>query len=180
MRLSAVIPIFCLVGIGVILSMYLWQLGSGQKSVGEIPSVLIGRPAPIFNLPPLTDEGTRFSTESLKNRVSLVNIWASWCPPCRAEHPSLMTLAKRGVEIFGINYKDRKESALKFLRDLGNPYRAIGVDTLGQTAIDWGIYGYPETFVVDREGHIRYRHVGPLSTDDISNTIIPLLKKLEK
>jgi cytochrome c biogenesis protein CcmG/thiol:disulfide interchange protein DsbE len=131
-----------------------------------VPSALVGKSVPDFELPPL--EGMNLpglaSSELKGGGVTLVNVWASWCGPCRLEHPVLMDLAKRGdIAVVGINYKDDAANARRFLASLGVPYRAIGVDQSGRTSIDWGVYGVPETFVVDGKGTIRFKWVGPLS-----------------
>ena len=144
-----------------------------------MPSALIDKPAPAFDLPPIVGRKDGLATADLKGRVSLVNVWASWCPPCRAEHPVLMTLARDGVPIYGINYKDKPEDAMRFLKTLGNPFARIGADTTGRTAIDWGVYGYPETFVVDAAGRIRYRHVGPINPGQLDSIIRPILRKVQ-
>jgi cytochrome c biogenesis protein CcmG/thiol:disulfide interchange protein DsbE len=121
-----------------------------------------------------------FSSGDLPGRVSLVNVFASWCAPCRAEHKVLNALAKsQRVPIYGINYKDRTEAARAWLAELGNPYTRIGADS-GRVGIEWGVYGVPETFVVDRQGRIRYKHVGPLTQADLDRKILPLIAKLEK
>ncbi|MBB42456.1 MAG: DsbE family thiol:disulfide interchange protein [Rhodospirillaceae bacterium] len=179
MRNAVIIPICTLLSLVGIFGLYLWQIGTGQKSLNHLPSTLINKPAPRFNLPPINRGGKGFSTKMLRGNVSLVNIWASWCIPCRVEHPYLMKLAQDGFSIYGINYKDDPKNANTFLKVLGNPYRAVGADHSGLTSIDWGVYGYPETFIVDSNGYIRYRHVGPLSETDLSNTIQPILKRLE-
>jgi cytochrome c biogenesis protein CcmG/thiol:disulfide interchange protein DsbE len=145
-----------------------------------LPSPLIDKPAPEFSLPPLPGESRGFSSADLQGKVSLVNTFASWCGPCRAEHPVLNVLAKtKRVPIFGINYKDKPEAAAAWIAELGNPYTRIGADD-GRVGIDWGIYGVPETFIVDRSGRIRYKHVGPLTEADIEHTVLPLVAKLEK
>jgi cytochrome c biogenesis protein CcmG/thiol:disulfide interchange protein DsbE len=145
-----------------------------------LPSALIDKPAPSFSLPPLSDAAPGFSTADLTGHVSLVNTFASWCAPCRAEHPVLNALAQtKRVPIYGIDYKDTQSAARAWIAALGNPYTRIGADD-GRVGIDWGVYGVPETFVVDRAGRIRYKHVGPLSDDDIENTILPLVAKLER
>jgi cytochrome c biogenesis protein CcmG/thiol:disulfide interchange protein DsbE len=134
-----------------------------------VPSALVGKPAPQFELPPL--EGIDLpglkSSDLQNGKVSLVNIWASWCGPCRVEHPVLMELSQRDdIVVNGINYKDEPENARRFLTSLGVPYKAIGVDKKGQASIDWGVYGVPETFVVDGRGIIRFKWVGPISDNE--------------
>ena len=145
-----------------------------------VPSALIDRPAPDFALPGLYDTAKGLSREDLGGGgATLVNFFASWCLPCRAEHAELMGLARRpGVTLEGVAYKDKPEDARRFLDRLGNPYRRIGVDRNGTTAIDFGVYGVPETYVVDGGGHIRYRQVGPLSPEDVSGKILPLIGRI--
>jgi cytochrome c biogenesis protein CcmG/thiol:disulfide interchange protein DsbE len=145
-----------------------------------LPSPLIDQPAPQFDLPPLPGAEHRFSSADLAGHVSLVNTFASWCAPCREEHPVLNALAQtKRVPIYGINYKDKEDAALAWLAELGNPYTGIGADD-GRVGIDWGVYGVPETFVVDRGGRIRYKHVGPLTRADVERIILPLVAQLEK
>ncbi len=159
----------------------------------RLPSALIDKPAPQFDLPPIaavdaTGDGGEdggepygggFSSRDLEGGVSLVNVFASWCVPCRVEHPQLMSLSRdHGVTIFGINHKDKPEDARAWLARHGDPYRAIGADANGRTSIDWGVYGVPETFVVDAKGRIRYRHVGPIMERDLARTILPLIAEL--
>lgn len=163
--------------IAAVFGVYLWQVGPGGKDITQIPSAMIDKPAPDFDLPPIAGRSDGLSTADLKGKVSLVNVWASWCPPCRAEQPVLMTLAKEGVRIYGINYKDKPEDARRFLETLGDPFARIGADSKGRVAIDWGVYGYPETFVVDAAGRIRYRHVGPINPGQIDSIIRPMLRK---
>ncbi len=148
--------------------LFLVRLFAGDPS--KLPSTLIGRPVPTFTLPPLeglTADGKPvpgLATADLKGMVTVVNVWASWCAPCRDEHPLLIELAKTpGVRVVGINYKDQPENARRFLGALGNPFAAVGVDTSGRAAIDWGVYGVPESFVIAPDGTIAYKHVGPLS-----------------
>jgi cytochrome c biogenesis protein CcmG/thiol:disulfide interchange protein DsbE len=149
-----------------------------------IPSALIGQPAPDFDLPPL--DGLTSGNQPLPGlrkadllgHVSLVNIFASWCGPCRAEHPVLQELAKdKRFRLVAINYKDKPENARQFLDDMGNPYAAIGVDARGRTGIDWGVYGVPETFVVGTDGVIRYKFVGPLNEDAVATRLMPEIEK---
>jgi cytochrome c biogenesis protein CcmG/thiol:disulfide interchange protein DsbE len=143
-----------------------------------LPSALIDRPAPSFDLPGLGDR-PGLATANLVGRVSLVNFFASWCVPCRAEHPVLMQLAKEGrITLYGIAYKDKPEASGQLLAQLGDPYSRVGVDGSGRTAIDFGVYGVPETYVLDKAGRIRYRQVGPITQEDYDGRILPLLKQL--
>ena len=143
------------------------------------PSALIGTKAPDTDLPPLAGvPQPGFSTEALKGKVTLVNVWASWCVPCRAEHPLLMELAKDGrFEIAGLNYKDKPENALKFVTDLGNPFSVLGVDENGRAAINWGVYGVPETYLVGKDGTILWKQTGPFTPDNVTNDLMPELEK---
>ena len=178
LRLSFILPAVIFAALAAVFAVYLYQVGVGGKDISELPSALIDKPAPDFVLPPIAGDGPGLSRADLVGKVSLVNVFASWCPPCRIEHPILMRLNREGVPVFGINYKDKPEDAKAFLEELGNPYRAIGADRTGRIAIDWGVYGYPETFIVDAAGRIRYRHVGPILPRDLDDTIYPILKKL--
>jgi cytochrome c biogenesis protein CcmG/thiol:disulfide interchange protein DsbE len=145
-----------------------------------LPSPLIDEEAPQFSLPPLPGRSDGFSTADLKDHVSLVNGFASWCVPCREEHSALLALAQqKRVPIYGIDYKDKPDDALGWLGKLGDPYAKIGADN-GDVAIDWGVYGVPETFLVDGAGRIRYKHVGPLTEADIDKTILPLVTRLDQ
>jgi cytochrome c biogenesis protein CcmG, thiol:disulfide interchange protein DsbE len=151
------------------------------KDPHTLPSAMIDKPAPAHDLPPLIDGKPGIAAGDLKGEVRLVNFFASWCGPCRIEHPILMRIAAEGrVPLWGIDYKDTPEAGRRFLAELGDPYARIGTDRSGRAAIDWGVYGVPETYVVDREGHIRYRHVGPLSAEVVRGTIVPLLDRLRK
>jgi cytochrome c biogenesis protein CcmG, thiol:disulfide interchange protein DsbE len=145
-----------------------------------LPSALLGKPVPSFALPPLLAEKPGLATADLKGGPVLVNVFASWCVPCRAEHPLLMRLASKGVPLYGIDYKDKRDDARQWLGELGDPYARLGADEGGKVAIDWGVYGVPETFVVDGAGTIRYKQVGPLSAAIIEDSILPLMKRLAK
>jgi len=160
------------------------RLFAGDAS--RIPSALIGKPAPNFDLPALDGLAgvPGFRTDDLrKGHVSLVNVFASWCAPCRQEHPILMSLARdetlkaKGVEIYGLSYKDETANALGFLQADGNPFQHIGVDPAGRTAIDFGVYGVPETFVVTGEGTVAYKFIGPLTPSAAATTLIPEIMK---
>jgi len=151
-----------------------------ERDPNLLPSALIDHPAPQFSLPPLAASAAGFSTQDLMGHVSIVNMFASWCVPCREEHAVLNDFARRGkVPIYGIDYKDERADAEAWIGRLGNPYARIGVDA-GRVAIDWGVYGVPETFVVDRHGRIRYKHVGPLTREDVDETLLPLIARLER
>lgn len=173
--------LFVFVPLAVFLALagvFLAQLLSG-RDISTVPSALIGEQAPETNLPPLTGlDLPGLNSADFKGKVTLVNVWASWCAPCREEHPVLMALAEdKRIEVAGLNYKDRAENARRFLGDLGNPYAAIGVDDAGRTAIDWGVYGVPETFLVGRDGKILFKHVGPLTVDATRRTLLPEIEK---
>ncbi len=159
------------------LAALLWQgLGRDPKLV---PSPLVGKPAPAFALPSLRDPARVVGTEDMRGRVALLNVWASWCAACRQEHPFLMRLAREGrVSIYGLNYKDRREDALRWLDGLGDPYVWSAHDLEGRVGIDWGVYGVPETFVLDARGIIRYKHVGPLDEKVWRERIAPVLAEL--
>jgi cytochrome c biogenesis protein CcmG/thiol:disulfide interchange protein DsbE len=144
-----------------------------------LPSALIDKPAPAFDLASLNG-GTNVSAAGLKGQVVVVNFFASWCVPCRVEHPILMRLAsKEHLPIYGIAYKDREAASQVLLSQLGDPYRRIGVDSDGRVGLDFGVYGVPETYVIDKSGHIRRRFVGPLTAETIENDLLPLMRKLE-
>ncbi len=146
----------------------------------KVPSPLVGKPVPAFSLPTLNDPGTVLSQADLTGKVSLLNVWATWCVSCRAEHRVLMALANTGkVDIYGLNYKDERAAAQRWLQNLGNPYVANAFDQNGRVGINWGVYGTPETFVIDRKGIIRYKHIGPISEQDLQEIILPLVEQLQ-
>ncbi|MCH8861431.1 MAG: DsbE family thiol:disulfide interchange protein [Proteobacteria bacterium] len=145
----------------------------------DIPSALIGKPVPAFALAPLHESESPFTDEDLKDgKARIVNVWASWCVPCVAEHPILTDLTAAGVSVYGINYKDKPEDARLFLRRLGDPFAKIGVDPDGRTSIEWGVYGVPETFVVSGDGVIVYKTISALTRETVNSEILPLLKEL--
>jgi cytochrome c biogenesis protein CcmG, thiol:disulfide interchange protein DsbE len=147
----------------------------------EVPSPFIGKPAPAFSLPQVADAGKSLGTKDLKGQVSLVNVWASWCVSCRQEHPILVELAQQNiVPVYGLNYKDEREAALGWLNQFGNPYAASAFDADGKVGIDWGVYGVPETFVVDKQGVIRYKQTGPITRDALHKTLLPLIRQLQQ
>lgn len=176
-RLPYLLPL----GLFLVLALY-FAVGL-TKDPKIIPSALIDKPAPEFTLPPITGgKGNGFSTADLKTgRVSVVNVFASWCVPCRAEHPEINKLAKMGiVAVYGLNYKDPPKEALAWLDKLGDSYTAVGADESGRVGIDWGVYGVPETFIVDGSGRIRFKHVGPIVGDKLEKEILPLIRAIQK
>ncbi|MDR5740365.1 MULTISPECIES: DsbE family thiol:disulfide interchange protein [unclassified Caballeronia] len=147
----------------------------------RLPSALIGKPAPAFELPRLDAAHRTMSSRSMRGQVWVLNVWASWCESCRDEHPVLMKLAGSGVApVYGLNYEDEREPALRWLEEAGNPYVLSLVDRDGRTGIDYGVYGVPETFVIDRAGVVRYRQAGPLTRTSLDEVILPLVGKLQK
>lgn len=146
----------------------------------EVPSPLVDKPAPAFNLPRLDAPEQMMSTQDLRGQVWLLNVWASWCVACRQEHPLLVDLARAGTaKVYGLNYKDKREDAIGMLRKTGDPYVKSVSDTEGLVGIDYGVYGVPETFVIDKQGVIRYKQIGPITPEALRNTLLPLIKKLE-
>jgi cytochrome c biogenesis protein CcmG/thiol:disulfide interchange protein DsbE len=146
----------------------------------EVPSPLVDKPAPAFNLPRLDAPEQMISTQDLRGQVWLLNVWASWCVACRQEHPLLVDLARAGtVKVYGLNYKDKREDAIGMLRKTGDPYVKSVSDTEGLVGIDYGVYGVPETFVIDKQGVIRYKQIGPITPEAVRDTLLPLIKKLE-
>ena len=144
-----------------------------------MPSPLIGKPAPNFSLSRLDDPTRRFSPSELLGKPWILSVWASWCGSCREEHPLLVGLSQRSdVTLVGLDYKDERTDAQNWLRQFGNPYVLSVSDTDGRTGIDYGVYGVPETYVIDRTGVIRYKHIGPVSAEDIDKKLLPLLKSL--
>ncbi|TGS12469.1 DsbE family thiol:disulfide interchange protein [Mesorhizobium sp. M2E.F.Ca.ET.209.01.1.1] len=174
-RLFVLLPLLVFLGLT---GLFLSQLLSGRDT-SEIPSALIGLPAPQTSLPPL--EGMDLpglESKSFAGRVTLVNVFASWCAPCREEHPVLLGLSQdKRFTLAALNYKDQPENARRFLGELGNPYQAIGVDPAGRAAIDWGVYGVPETFVIGKDGKIAYKHVGPLTPESARDLLLPQIDK---
>ena len=147
----------------------------------EVPSPLVGKPAPAFELPKLADPAARFSPAEMKGKVWLLNVWASWCVACRDEHPVLVEFAKtRQTPLVGLNYKDPRDDALKWLARYGDPYLLSAADTAGRIGIDYGVYGVPETYVIDKAGVIRFKQIGPVTPAILAGKIVPLIRELEK
>ena len=147
----------------------------------EVPSPLIDKPAPAFEVVQLHEPDKLIGTEQLRGQVWLLNVWASWCVACRSEHPHLVELARQNlVPIYGLNYKDERNDALRWLRQFGDPYMASAHDLDGRVGLNYGVYGVPETFLIDKQGVIRYKHIGPVDPDVINNTIMPMVRELQQ
>ncbi|MEO1138623.1 MAG: DsbE family thiol:disulfide interchange protein [Pseudomonadota bacterium] len=153
----------------------LFYVGMMRDNPDELPSALEGEPAPVVALAPLGDKVLFTDSDLRTGGVKLVNFWASWCGPCRVEHPHLSTLAEEGILIYGVNYKDKAGNALGFLDELGDPYAAIGADLNGRMALDWGLYGVPETYVIDGQGRIVLRFAGPITQRVMDSDIRPAI-----
>jgi cytochrome c biogenesis protein CcmG/thiol:disulfide interchange protein DsbE len=146
----------------------------------ELPSPFIGKTAPAFRLEQLHDAKLAFNPEEMKGKVWLLNVWASWCVSCRVEHPLLVEMSKRlRVPIVGLNYKDRREDGIDWLAKFGNPYMLSAWDNDGRVGIDYGVYGVPETYLIDKQGVVRYKQVGPITPEALEKEILPLIRKLE-
>jgi cytochrome c biogenesis protein CcmG/thiol:disulfide interchange protein DsbE len=171
--LLAVLPLLVLVGLIAVFAF------SMNRDPSLVRSVLIDKPAPAFTLAAVPGTGVEgFDTAALKGEVTVVNVFASWCVPCRAEHPLLEVLkTEAGVRLYGINQRDAPENAARFLAELGNPYDRIGADTDNRVSIDWGVYGVPETFVVNAAGVITYKHVGPMTPQTLENDVLPAIER---
>lgn len=152
-----------------------------NRNPHEVPSPLINKPAPAFSLPQLKEPSRTFSAAEMKGKVWVLNVWASWCVSCRDEHPLLLDYAQSGVvPIYGLNYKDKREDALAWLADLGDPYVLSAADIDGRVAIDYGVYGAPETYVIDQAGTIRFKQIGPVTRDVWSSKMLPLIQDLNR
>ncbi len=183
-RRGRIVGLLPLIVFLAIVGLFFVSLRNGDPS--RLPSALLGKKAPVFDLPPLANSGVSSglsNVELAKGSVTLVNVFASWCVPCREEHPVLMQLARdtalasRGVRLVGIAYKDEPANSRKFLSEVGNPYTAIGVDQSGRAGIEWGVYGVPETFIVRGDGAIAYKFVGPLSPLSLQEVLLPEIEK---
>lgn len=175
----ALLPLLAFAGFAAIAAKMLYEQDVNGLDVSAIPSALINTKAPSLSLPPLEGANVPALTDAaIKNKLTLVNVFASWCVPCRQEHPMLKELAKDSrLNVVGINYKDKSDNAIRFLGELGNPYAAIGIDPNGKAAIDWGVYGIPETYLVDQAGTIVYKKVGPIDVATYEREIIPAIEK---
>ena len=173
-RLLFLLPILLFAGVAI-------AFGYGlTRDPSKLPSMLIDRPLPPIDLPGLTADASGLQTAAMTGEPSLLNVFASWCMPCRVEHPVLMGLAEKGVPIYGLDWKEKAASdGADWIAQFGNPYRAIGSDLAGRAGIDLGVTGVPETFVIDRNGRVRYKHIGPISPADWDKTLAPLIAKLK-
>lgn len=178
-RMLVLIPLAIFAGFAAIAGKMLYDQDVNGLDVSAIPSALIGKQAPSLSLPPLDGSKTPALTDAaIRGKLTLVNVFASWCVPCRQEHPLLTELAKDPrLTIVGINYKDRNDNALRFLGELGNPYDAIGIDPNGKAAIDWGVYGIPESYLVGPDGKILYKRVGPFDERSVVQDLLPAIDK---
>ena len=173
--LTLMLPLLTFVAIALFLAIGL------KRDPREVPSPLIGKPVPAFSLPPVRGRSLGLASTDLKGEVALVNVFASWCVACRTEHSLLMQIQHQGiVPVHGLNYKDQPDDAARWLDEMGDPYTRTGADRDGRVAIDWGVYGVPETFVIDREGRIAYKVIGPISPAVWNETLLPLIQKLQR
>jgi cytochrome c biogenesis protein CcmG, thiol:disulfide interchange protein DsbE len=176
----AAIPLLVFAAIVGIAGKMLYDQDVNGKNIAEIPSALIGTKAPTLNLPPLAGANLpALTSAAIQGKLTLVNVFASWCVPCRDEHPLLKQLSSDPrIQIVAINYKDKSDNALRFLGELGNPYKAIGIDPNGKAAIDWGVYGIPESYLVAPDGTIVYKRVGPFDAQSIEQGLFPAIEKV--
>lgn len=175
LRLRHLIPVSIFIALALMLG---WGLTQNSRN---IPSALIGKSVPQFSLPPVQGRALGLSSADLVGEVSLVNVFASWCVACREEHPLFIRLKTDGVvPIHGLNYKDQPDNAARWLNTLGDPYTRTGADRDGRVAIDWGVYGVPETFVITKDGRIAHKHIGPLTPKDLEEAILPLVRRLRQ
>ena len=172
--LKYIVPLILFIVLAVFLAMGL------KLNPRDIPSPLIDKPAPIFSLPVLSNPQQKLTNQDLKGQVWLLNVWASWCGSCRSEHPIFNQLAEmNAVTIVGLNYKDEPQAARQWLAQLGNPYNVSIMDIEGRTGIDYGVYGVPETFIVDKKGMIRYKFTGPVTASDVKEIFLPMISQLK-
>ena len=175
MKLKFLLPLLLFIVLVVFLAIGL------NRDPQEVPSPLINKPAPVFEIPQLSDANQSFSPASMKGQVWILNVWASWCVACREEHPVLVELAKSKVApIIGLDYKDKRADALTMLAMQGNPYLLSAFDADGRVGIDYGVYGVPETYVIDKAGTIRFKHIGPITMSILNQKIYPLISELQK
>ena len=165
--------------LGVFVALVLLLAVGLRLNPREVPSPLIGKPAPAFELPLLMEPDRKFNEKTMLGRVWILNVWASWCPPCLVEHPVVTQVSRSGMApVVGLNYKDKREDALPWLKRNGDPFQLVAFDENGRIGIDYGVYGVPETYIIDRQGVIRYKHIGPITPDVVKQDMEPLVRKL--
>ncbi len=176
-RVLLILPVAIFAILVVVLGVLTLQTQDGRDP-SLIPSPLVGKPAPDFILPALAEDiPGGFATDNLRGEVTMVNFFASWCIPCLAEHPLITRLSEDGLAVYGVNHRDTVEDATKWLKKNGNPYNAVGADPDGRVSLDWGVTGLPETFIINAEGIITYKHAGPITPDVLKDTILPKLRE---
>lgn len=178
-RPTAFLPVVIFVVLAGFFGYRLLMIEKGDAP-NSIPSVMIDKPAPQFDLPPLYDGKPGLKTADLQGKVTLINFFASWCVPCRAEHQLLSTMTGKGFVLVGVNYKDKPEDAKAWLDRLGNPYDLLVADRMGQTGIDFGVYGVPESYLIDKQGRIRFKQTGPFTAESIEKDLLPRVAELNK
>ncbi len=170
------VPAAAFVALGGVLAFALVRIGSGHLDVHEIKSPLLGKAAPAFALPSVADPAKRVDSRNLAGHAYLLNVWGTWCAACEEEHPALISIAQSGgVPLIGIDWRDNREEAVRYLAQRGNPYQEVGSDEDGRAAIEWGVYGAPETFLVAANGRVLVKHIGPLTGDVWKQKFVPLL-----
>ncbi len=170
-----------LIPLGIFILLVVFLAIGLNRDPREVPSPLVGKPAPIFDLPQLHSPNLKFSPVEMRGKVWLLNVWASWCVSCRQEQPLLVELAEsKLLPIYGLDYKDQRADALKWLRDFGDPYTLSISDSDGRVGIDYGVYGVPETYLIDKAGVIRYKQIGPFTREILDSKILPMVKELQK
>jgi len=174
LNLALIVPFVLFIGLAGA-----FFIGLSRENPDDLPTVFIDKPAPALPVEQLADLIPPVQSDLTGSGLKLVNFWASWCPPCRAEHPNLVNLKESGWTIIGVNKSDEEANALGFLNELGNPYTTIAADPSGRQSIDWGVYGLPETFLIDEQGHIRYRHPGPVTARVWEDRFVPIIEALK-
>ncbi|HXD32490.1 MAG TPA: DsbE family thiol:disulfide interchange protein [Pyrinomonadaceae bacterium] len=170
-----------LIPLGLFIALVAFLAIGLNRDPHEVPSPLINKPAPTFQLAQLHEPNKKFSAEEMRGKVWLLNVWASWCVSCREEHPLLLQLSRAGkVPIYGLNWKDQRDDAMSWLKELGNPYVVSVSDLEGRVAIDYGVYGAPETYLIDKNGVIRFKHIGPLDQGTLEKKVLPLVDELNR
>lgn len=166
----------------IIFGVMVWFLGRGlYLNPREVPSPLVDKPAPVFTIENLHKPGTQFDSSQMMGQVWILNVWASWCRPCRDEHPLFVDFGRLNIApIVGLNYKDKRGDAITWLQRLGDPFYVSGFDNDGRVGLDYGVYGVPETYVIDKQGIIRYKHIGPLTAESFKTKVVAKVRELQK